>query len=710
MNTGDNTIQQWDSNQYTNQPWKFIENSDGTYRVVSKYKGEDYCITLKDDSKENGGQIVVEKWEGKQNQKVEIYKTDSEYNPMDTDKLESNEVYHIRVKSSNLYLEQASDEIGSKIIQNEYKPNDKNQLWRIVRLDSGRYKIVNLGSLNGNVIDVYWGTNQNEQPIQMCDNATPHLPQEWIIRGNQAGTYEIGTAIEGEERRITVLGDSLEAGAQMVIYESNGGNNQKFYLEKANLLDIESGATYKIKGHTSGLYLGVNNDGNIELQNNSDENQEWIIENRNDGYYKFKLKGNETKVMDVNNGSTENGNTIKIYTDTESEAQKFEIIVRTDGTYNIKPKLGKGTKAIDIAYDSTAVGTKIEIWDSNYTSAQVYELEKVESNDNRKYIETKAEYTENGNYQTKVIDTSGNEVAYEYNQNTGTLSTVTDAKGNSTNYEYDGLDRVTKVSKQANSQTYENEYTYENDRIKSITHNGTSYYFEYDSFGNTTKTKIGDQVLGTNSYGENNGLLNSFTYGNGQIITYTYDRFERLIKKTGTKGNTEYTYDAKGNIKTVVDSVNNTTESYTYDLADRLVKKENTDGFSSEYTYDSNSNVSKTKYTLETEEKETTYNYDRDNRINSIVTENDITVTNYDKLSRVLNTELKRNGQTYKTEYTYLDTDIENKTTEKVKSIKNGENEEISYTYDANGNIETITEGEEETNRYYYDALNQLIR
>jgi len=340
----------------------------------------------------------------------------------------------------------------------------------------------------------------------------------------------------------------------------------------------------------------------------------------------------------------------------------------------------------------------------------IFELVKVESSENKKYIETKAEYTDNGNYQTKAIDTSGNEVAYEYNQNTGTLSKVTDAKGNVTNYEYDGLDRVTKVSKQANSQTYENQYTYENDRIKSITHNGTNYFFEYDSFGNTTRTKIGDQVLGTNNYGERNGLLNSFTYGNGQIITYTYDRFERLKSKTGTNGTVQYTYDAKGNIETVADGVNNNTETYTYDLADRLVKKEDSNGFKSEYTYDSNSNVNKTKYTLGTVEKETRYNYDRDNRINSIVTANDITVTNYDRLSRVLNTELKRNGQTYTTEYTYVDTETENKTTEKIESIKNGENEEISYTYDENGNIETITEGEEVTQRYYYDELNQLIR
>ncbi len=721
-NTTDNEIQQWESYDTPYQAWKFIENSDGTYRVVNKYKGENYCMALKDDGKENGTQIKTESWEGKQSQKVVLYKADSDYNPIDDDKLESNEVYHIKVKSSNLYLEQAYDGVGAKVIQNTYKPNDKNQLWRVVRLDDYYYKLVNLGSLNGNVMDVLYGQDQNEQDVQMYDNTIPNPAQEWVIREDHTGVYEIGTTlsgISGAERRLTVYGNSKDAGTRMVLFTPYGGDNQQFYFEKANLLDIESGATYKIKAQQSGLIVGLDNNNMLELQNENDENAEWIIENRNDGYYKFKLKGSENKVLDVCGADTTSGTRVQVYEDTENDAQKFEIVGRIDGengsnkTYYIKPKIGKGKKTLDVCGGYTDVGTIVYEWDTNELGAQKFELIKVESNDNRKYIETKAEYTENGNYQTKLIDTSGNEVAYEYNQNTGTLSKVTDAKENSTNYEYDGLDRVIKVSKQTNSQTYENKYTYENDRIKSITHNGTNYYFEYDTFGNIKQTKIGNQVLGTNNYESNNGLLNSFTYGNAQVISYNYDRFERLIKKTGTNGSTEYTYDAKGNVSSVKDNVNGDTESYTYDLADRLVKKENTNGYKAQYWYDGNSNLSKVTYNYGEEQGEVWYNHDRDNRVSSTGTGTDLVVNNYDRLSRLLSKEIRRNT-VYTTEYTYVDTDTENKTTEKVKSIKNGNNDEISYTYDANGNIETISKGEgqekEETNKYYYDEINQLIR
>ena len=38
-----------------------------------------------------------------------------------------------------------------------------------------------------------------------------------------------------------------------------------------------------------------------------------------------------------------------------------------------------------------------------------------------------------------------------------------------------------------------------------ISHNGFNYSFNYDDFGNVTQTKVGSQVLSTNTYGNNNG-------------------------------------------------------------------------------------------------------------------------------------------------------------------------------------------------------------
>ena len=45
-----------------------------------------------------------------------------------------------------------------------------------------------------------------------------------------------------------------------------------------------------------------------------------------------------------------------------------------------------------------------------------------------------------------------------------------------------------------------------------------------------------------------------------------------------------------------------------------------------------------------------------------------------------------------------------------ISSITNNTNDAINYTYDDNGNIETISEGTTQKARYYYDSLNQLVR
>jgi len=165
------------------------------------------------------------------------------------------------------------------------------------------------------------------------------------------------------------------------------------------------------------------------------------------------------------------------------------------------------------------------------------------------------------------------------------------------------------------NQVYSNNYTYENDRLKTINHNGMNYTFGYDTFGNEKDIKIGSQTLITNNYAGNNGVLNNSVYGNNQTISYTYDRFDRINKKTGTNGNIQYTYDAKGNVKTVVDSVNGTT-TYAYDVSDRKIKEARNNGQTTEYTYDPNSNANKATYTLNSNVNTTSYAFDKARKTN----------------------------------------------------------------------------------------------
>ncbi|NLM35487.1 MAG: hypothetical protein GX206_08620 [Clostridiales bacterium] len=80
----------------------------------------------------------------------------------------------------------------------------------------------------------------------------------------------------------------------------------------------------------------------------------------------------------------------------------------------------------------------------------------------------------------------------------------------------------------------------------------------------------------------------------------------------------------------------------------------------------------------------------------------------YDSIGRITKTILNVGSFKYITEYTYH-SGTNGSTTALIKDIKNN-GSTISYTYDANGNIETISEGGVRKVKYYYNELNELIR
>lgn len=91
-------IQQYEKHLGDNQLWKAIDNGDGTIRIVSKAKGNDYCITLKEDTAADGTDIILAKWEGKSTQKLRLYDVNGNYPLVDKEIIESGEVYRLKAK------------------------------------------------------------------------------------------------------------------------------------------------------------------------------------------------------------------------------------------------------------------------------------------------------------------------------------------------------------------------------------------------------------------------------------------------------------------------------------------------------------------------------------------------------------------------------------------------------------------------------------
>lgn len=361
------------------------------------------------------------------------------------------------------------------------------------------------------------------------------------------------------------------------------------------------------------------------------------------------------------------------------------------------------------------------------------------------YIRTENTYDAQGNYTATSKDARGNVVTRVVDPVTGTLTRVTDPNGQTVNYAYDASQRVTAVQATADGKTYRNGYTYENDRIKTVSHNTTSdtandvtYTFEYDSLGRKTNVKVGAQVLSANVYeSDRNGLLSEVQYGNGGKVHYAYDEFDRLkgVEYDGEGFNRyTYKYGANGQAAEVQDENLGITCRTEYDLSDRPCRTEKIDSENflvqrTNLKYDKLGNLAHFTEELRSGEiHRSSYSYDRDNRITEIayasqvnahdeVNEQNKVAYSYDDLGRVVARAVTSGDNTQTATYTYVEGGYgANSTTPLVKTIAQP-GICFDYAYDNRGNIISekryapgAAEADKKETTYAYDALGQLIR
>jgi RHS repeat-associated protein len=438
---------------------------------------------------------------------------------------------------------------------------------------------------------------------------------------------------------------------------------------------------------------------NVELVTNT---YEWKLVHIEDDIYYIVSNSDPNKAIEITGSSTADKTNIQIGAKANVDRQKFKLLYNDDGTYSIQSKVSNYTSAIDVS-DGKFTNNQ-NIWQYKYSKDNMAQTYQIVDKDKAqgKYIETSYEYDTTGRYQTKVTDQRGNEAITNYNTNTGTVSSIVDAKNNTTSYSYNNMDKITSIS----SSNTTNSYTYDKDYLETISHNNFNYEFIYDSFGNTKTVKAANNILINNYYESGNGYLTHSIYGNNDRVDFTYDNFGRVKTKTNMVNTANYKYDNRGLLASL--NYNNINTDYTYDLSGRLIKLNQDNEYKINYKYDNYNNLSSIKYNLNTINKQTIYTYDLDDKLTKIdYNGSDIRYT-YDTLDRLIKKEIVNGTNTYTITYEYYDVN-NTRTTTLLKSINNN-GKIISYTYDNNGNIETVKENNLLKYKYYYDELNQLIK
>ena len=391
--------------------------------------------------------------------------------------------------------------------------------------------------------------------------------------------------------------------------------------------------------------------------------------------------------------------------DPSSDAQKFKFAPVVSGqTYLIVCK--DGEHSLDVMNSSYAAGTDIIL---------TGQPEQVTPGRNKQWIveacgdriESLMTYTGKRKQVATVTDSRGYTTTNTYDADDRLLTQVKDANGSVTNYTYENnTDRLASVSKTVGGKEVKVTYTYDKDRLKTIGHNGFTYGYTYDVYGNQTSVSAGGTTLERTEYRNNNGLVNKVIYGDGSEIRNAYDKYGQVTAqylKDSSAAETklyENVYDNYGNVLSHKDEQNGITYRYQYDLIDRIIGVDTTDGL-----------------TLRTE-------YDKKNRVSSMIQK----AGGLTSSTGYLYGDAEKNqmpglfygltldgGKEYHTTYTYVAGNGRGKTTTLVESVTNGA-QTLYYTYDGLGNITHIHEKNSdaavktEKVRYTYDELSQLIR
>jgi RHS repeat-associated protein len=309
-----------------------------------------------------------------------------------------------------------------------------------------------------------------------------------------------------------------------------------------------------------------------------------------------------------------------------------------------------------------------------------------------------------------VAENQTTHVDYDVN---GNATTVTDPRTNVTNQTYDPLDRLEQTADPAGGTT---NFGYDDqDRLTSVTDaNGNTTTYTYDAFDNVTEVTSPDTGTATYTYDNANnrtGMIDS----RGVVVAYRYDALNRLTSVTYSSApeeNVTYQYDQTANGNRGIGRLTDITDqsgstAYQYDHRGNLLSKSvslNGQSYTTAYQYDLGNNPTAITYPSELIVR---YAYDSLGRTQIVTTEQpgelpQTIANNATYLPFGSTTSLTYGNGLHKT--LAYDQDY------RLTGLSTGSVVDMSYRYDANGNITQIDHLNQPANDqlFGYDVLDRL--
>lgn len=333
--------------------------SDGYYTIVSAL-GSGRALDVSGASRANGGVTVIYRRNGDNNQRWRFsWESGSS----------SKGFYRISAMHTGKVLDADLGNLvsGTTVQQWSATSPTENQLWALKKNADGTITIV--CRANGLALDVSGATDANGAAVKAWkQNGT--TAQKWLLKACaplEDGLYSLA-AMSDEGKVLDVSGASVENGATVQLWGSNGTRAQKF-----ELVSVGKGS-YRIRTASSGGWLTVKNGSVVQSGNHataaSDSNT-WLPV-WNGTYLSFKNVGSGS-VLSPKGGKVGQGAAMVVSRASKSAAQHLVPIVTSlvelGKPYVVRSSAGT---VLDISGASASDGANLQLWESNDSAAQKF--------------------------------------------------------------------------------------------------------------------------------------------------------------------------------------------------------------------------------------------------------------------------------------------------------------------------------------------------
>ena len=545
------------------------------------------------------------------------------------------------------------------------------------------------------VLDIGTDANGSKTVLNVYANKDS---QKFRMKPVGEGVYLITSKLSKDQRAIDLLNGKMDNSVQLQIWDQSEVNvNQQWYLEPAEYEGKSdtpvSGKVYMMRLRHSGQYMRVNGTeaGSRIVQDRywGSESQMFLLNTDGKGAFFLEPANAEGKALSM----ASNGTLTLQEKDASDSKQKFTFAangknycIKQGNFYLTMPSNSYNENAWIKGVQQTTAAT----------DAQKFILEACSERMTAQYT-----YTATGRNVKTLTDARGFVTTNEYDSKERLLTGVTDAKGNKVTYTYDTKnDLLTGATASDGTNTVKLGYTYdEGDRLKTIAHNGFEYTYEYDFLGNQTRILAGGNALEEYDYLPSDGPLSEVKYATGEVLKNSYDKYEQIVEQKWN-GTTVFRniYDDYGNVFYHEDLENDRKIFFDYDMIQRMAGYRTTDGETARIQYDSKNRRTGMVHQIDDSKISTSCVFGEIGKAQAPdviyqIKVNDAVKISYtfDTLCRVTRKTIHLKDKTYPVDYTFVPGRKAGITTLLLKEINNN-GKKLSFTYDAVGNIVTISE------------------